>query len=374
MNVATLTKPIGYPVSIASVDEGWVRNALESRFPDIVLRKITRERVIGGTATKILFSLETESRDGVASLPDRICVKGLFDENIRAYFKSEAQGSDWDVATLFVMEVSFYRDMPDRLGIPLPECLLAIENGKDGVLILEDLSARDVVFCDARTPWSAGQAARMLRVFARMHAKTWGWKPGALPWIELGSRPARESLPALMSGDRFDELLARPQIRSFIPAGYGDRERLLRGLRNLWAQDDRSEWLALGHGDAHVGQTYIEPDGSCAMLDWQTAAIMPWSKDVAYFLGGALTVPDRREHERELLEYYLQQLTAEGGPVLDRAAAWDEYRAQMLQGVVWPFITEQLHLIEVISAMSERFLTAMGDLDPLAVIEARAER
>jgi hypothetical protein len=95
---------------------------------------------------------------------------------------------------------------------------------------------------------------------------------------------------------------------------------------------------------------------------------MPWSKDVSYFIGSALTVEDRRAHERELLELYLRSLDSRGGPPLDRHSAWQAYRMQMLHGMVWPVVTEQMQPIGVISALCERFLTAIADLDPIGVL------
>jgi len=153
-----------------------------------------------------------------------------------------------------------------------------------------------------------------------------------------------------------------------MPDGYRDRDRVHNALRKLWELDDASDQLAVGHGDAHLGQTFIEIDGTPGLLDWQSVAIMPWAKDVAYFIGSALTVQDRRAHERDLLAYYLRALRAQGGPALDSHSAWGDYRIQMLHGMVWPVVTEQMQPIAAIAAMSERFLSAIGDLDPISAL------
>ena len=48
------------------------------------------------------------------------------------------------------------------------------------------------------------------------------------------------------------------------------------------------------------------------MVDWQTAAWAGASVDVAYFIGGCLSIEDRRAHEQELLAHYHDALCRRG--------------------------------------------------------------
>ena len=59
-----------------------------------------------------------------------------------------------------------------------------------------------------------------------------------------------------------------------------------------------------------------------------------------------------------------------GGPDLDRAKAWRHYRRQMLIGMVWPVVTENMQPLACIATMSQRYLTAMGDLKTLEALES----
>jgi hypothetical protein len=352
--------PLEFPTNVDALTPTWIRLALSVRHPRLQIRAIKPQRVIWGTATKAFYELDYEGTPADCALPRFICVKGSFDERLRAYY---------DLGIIFVTEAAFYRDVAPQLGILLPKVLFADENGKEGVVVLEDLAARSVSFGDPTQAWTPEQVVRVLDVLAQMHATTWGWVAGdPLRWLTLGSRAQREGLRAMMSGDRFRELTARPQVRPYLSRTCSDHDRILQGFRRLWELDDQDPDLALGHGDAHLGQTFIQTDGSVGLLDWQSVAIMPWSKDVSYFIGSALTVEDRRTHERELLELYLRSLEARGGPSLDRHSAWQAYRMQMLHGMVWPVVTEQMQSVGVISALCERFLTAIADLDPLGVL------
>jgi hypothetical protein len=97
---------------------------------------------------------------------------------------------------------------------------------------------------------------------------------------------------------------------------------------------------------------------------------MPWAKDVAYFIGGALTIADRRDHEQGLLKAYLDALAAAGGPAIPWEEAWKDYRRQMLQGICWTLVTEHMQPLEAIAVMNERYLTAIRDLATLDLIAA----
>jgi aminoglycoside phosphotransferase (APT) family kinase protein len=72
------------------------------------------------------------------------------------------------------------------------------------------------------------------------------------------------------------------------------------------------------------------------LCDWQLMTRGNWALDVAYALTSALTVDDRRAWERELIEVYLDQLKACGGPSdLDFDLAWRLYRQQVFHGLIF---------------------------------------
>jgi hypothetical protein len=73
-----------------------------------------------------------------------------------------------------------------------------------------------------------------------------------------------------------------------------------------------------------------------AAVDWQTLAVAPPARDLAYFLGTSLRVEDRRDAEAELVGAYHGELTARGVPGYSAASCFDDYRIGQLQG---PLIT-----------------------------------
>ncbi len=91
------------------------------------------------------------------------------------------------------------------------------------------------------------------------------------------------------------------------------------------------------HGDYRLDNLLFDPDGADVVaVDWQTLAVGPPARDLAYFLGTSLTVDDRRAAERELVAEYHAALCARGVSGYDADQCFDDYRLGQLQG---PMIT-----------------------------------
>jgi hypothetical protein len=97
----------------------------------------------------------------------------------------------------------------------------------------------------------------------------------------------------------------------------------------------------------------------------------PWAYDVAYFIGGALSVQDRRGHEQSLLSGYLAALQAADGPVVSMDDAWPDYVRHTLHGFLWAATPAVMQPLERVVAMAERYAAAIEDHDTLAVLGAR---
>lgn len=97
------------------------------------------------------------------------------------------------------------------------------------------------------------------------------------------------------------------------------------------------------------------------------------SLDLGYFLQGALTVEDRRTHERALLAEYrdAMALSSDEGPSLDEI--WLRYRASVAHGLALWLATASAggglwQRAEVAVALAQRYAFAYGDLDTAAAI------
>eukprot|EP01062_Namystynia_karyoxenos_P009033 TRINITY_DN13192_c0_g1_i3.p4 TRINITY_DN13192_c0_g1~~TRINITY_DN13192_c0_g1_i3.p4 ORF type:complete len:190 (+),score=66.86 TRINITY_DN13192_c0_g1_i3:847-1416(+) len=143
------------------------------------------------------------------------------------------------------------------------------------------------------------------------------------------------------------------------------------GPEQLWAGVQEAERVlgrppvTLCHGDTHVQNTYVLPDGAVGLLDWQLTLRASWARDVSYILATALAPAQRRAHERELLREYLDLITAKGirsAPSLE--SAWELHRRAVAWGLVigWLLCPPSNYGVRILSANLTRLVAACTDL------------
>lgn len=233
------------------------------------------------------------------------------------------------VMRAYEKEVRFYQQLAPGLGVRTPEVLAAdIDPGTGSfVLLLEDLAP--AVQGDQLAGCSPAQARAALSEMVQLHAPRWG-DPTLrdIEWL-LGDRgPAREMmiglLPTLWSGfvERYSSHLddavrtAGEIVFAHLPAFYEDREP-----------------ATIVHGDFRLDNLLFHPDGSVAVVDWQTCTVGPGPADAAYLVGSGLLVEDRRANESELFDHYHRALS-DAGVTTDRSRCWDAYRRGTWGGLV----------------------------------------
>jgi len=226
----------------------------------------------------------------------------------------------------YYREVAFYENLAARIGGPLAACHLAVYDAAEGwfTLVLED--KRAAVVGDQIAGASIAQARSAVRALARLHAPVLG--DLALGTADYLNQP-----------NPLDQALLGRLIGPFLER-YGDRvapehaELCRRFVVSIdaWAADRRPP-LGLIHGDYRLDNLLFEGE-DCTAVDWQTVAWGPALVDASYFIGGCLSVTDRRAHERELLGLYHSQLIEQGVKGLGFEQCWEEYRRACFQGLL----------------------------------------
>lgn len=349
---------LSLPTTVDDITPRWLTAALAPATGGVDITKVDIVEIIWGTATKVRIEVTYSRTDRRALPPERLCVKGGFDERVRA-----AVGSAGDHGMR--LEAAFFRDLAPRLDIAVPKAWFADSDDRQGVLIFDDL-ALGGEFGSPVKPWTPDLMELALRGLARMHAQSWKVRYPDVGWLTDGAEPVRQAARQLFSSQHCDAYFAAPE-NSNLPAAVEDRARNLRGYEALWAHDDRSD-KCVTHGDAHLGNMYIDGSGEPVFLDWAGVSRCPWAYDVAYFLVGGLSVEDRRSAERDLLNSYLSALADDGGPELDGADAWDDYRRHCLHGLIWSVLPAAMQSPENVRAMSDRYVAAIVDHDPLSLL------
>jgi hypothetical protein len=345
------------PSSPAGLTADWMQSALRAGTGDTHLEVTSVEvgEVIWGTATKAFVEVVyAEPRD---DLPTSFCVKGGLDPRL------DAVGS----RIALIMEARFYGSLCDNLGISTLRSYYAgvTEDQSQGVVVLEDLRSAGATFHEPGAALDRDAVASGLDFLARLHGSSWGLQPDAGAGIRTGS-VVRRAVKLFLSDTYWTSTFGGPELEG-MPRGLRTREELADSFAALWRIEDSAPALSLLHGDAHVGNTVQTAGVGLTFMDWQTYCLGPWSYDVSYFISGALSVDDRREHERDLLRHYLDRLRTAGGPAIDDEVAWSAYRLHLPHGLIWSLVPDVMQAPERSLAMRDRHVAAVEDhrlLDP----------
>jgi len=346
---------IPLPQTVEEVTPSWLEAALSARRPGIEVTSFEIVDVIWGTATKVLVRAEYRNA-GPTPPPALLWVKGCLDERVRAH----AGGG------IFVLEAQFYAELAGDLELPLPEVVFAAsDNAKtQGIVVMEHLDGDHASFGEiGGRLMSPDQVAAGLETQARWHGATFGEASAKrFSWL-LPAGPFRTFVTKQLTESYWNAQFSLEGAVA-LPSGLQDRKLLCAGFDRLWRSHD-SAVPCLIHGDAHVGNTYLDAAGRTGFIDWQTPCLGPWACDVAYFIASALSIDDRRANERHLLTQYLADLKRFGGPHISADEAWRDYRSNTLYGFAWALTSPSFNSLERTVAMAKLYIAAIEDHEPL---------
>lgn len=346
------------PVALQDISADWICSVLSAQVPGLAVTRAEPGEVMQGTATKVRMRLEYNEAGRRAGLPDTLIVKGGFAAHSAM------------MAPIYELEARFYRELAPRLDLRLPRCFFAgtDPSSHQSIVILEDLQARGATFCRVQQPLAREQAAAYLCALASLHARWWDSPElegdGPLAWLE-----PLDPLPEGQAGT-YQRGQLRPDVYAHymsLPRGtavsryFHDRDRMERAMERLRVVDRQGVRCML-HADPHLGNLYIDADGTAGILDWQSIGKGPWSHDVAYFLVSSLDMLDRRAWERSLLQLYLDELRSHGVEPPTLADAWEAYACQLVYGLYYWLVNPVDFQAEINNcAVAPRFAQAAMD-------------
>ena len=157
------------PLAVEEIDRDWLTAALRTRAPGVTVRAVEVVDVRRGTCTKVRLRLDLDDAGRRAGIPPTVILKAGFEPHSR------------DMGYMHETEVRGYRDMLPVLQLPSPACYFADYDPelRQGVVIMEDLVARGVSFCDPLRPESFEAVARRLSVLAPAPGTAPTWRPAA---------------------------------------------------------------------------------------------------------------------------------------------------------------------------------------------------
>ena len=340
--------PVVVPDTLEQVlTPAWLSTALGQRFPGVEVTRVHPGPVVSRVSTNARFRVEC--RDGVPPglVPD-LCVKGYFADCSEAAATSRTAG---------VPEALFYRHLARASGVRTLTSFFADvdPDTQHGVVITGDVEAQGAAFLDALSPYSADQVAESLEQYATLHGRTWGRDRSDEPWLAPRLKATMQARGLAEIRGNFDG-----PIGSRVPVEVRDAETLLGVVRQLADRLETAEPRCLLHGDAHVGNLYLDAARRPSLVDWQLVQSGPWYLDVGYHIGCTLRPEERRRAEWDLLAHYLDRLRFETAD----APSWDEARRAMRFGLVYGFFLWAITLKvapPITTAMLERLGNAVAD-------------
>jgi hypothetical protein len=127
---------------------------------------------------------------------------------------------------------------------------------------------------------------------------------------------------------------------------------------------------AVLHTDTHLGNLYVDRDGTPGFFDSLTSR-GPAMLEVTYHVGGALDTADRPRWEGALLRHYLDELSRNGVDAPSFDEAMRQFGAFLVYGYLVFLINETDYQSSAVNtAYTARFSAAMIDHDTIGLLAA----
>ncbi len=349
-----------YPATVEELTPGFIQELLQKKWPEARVTDMVVIQVIPGTATKVCLEIrvapepEPESKSAIPS---------------RFWIKAGLEGHSINNLSLYALETSFYQHLAPELEEVCPVALAA-ETDKDSgrsMLLLEDLTQRNVAFVDANSDIRFEQAEAAVGVLARLHARYWKGKGlGSQEWLPRGrslwDSGAIHSLFELDNWQRSMSLERTQKMNAALRNPAVMQEKMFRLLRSL--ETDQS---CLIHGDAHIGNVAFPKAGGALLYDWQTVMLGMWAHDLSHFICSALSPERRRAWEKNLLKSYLDNLRARVSDAPEWDEAWLLYRRHLLYSYSWVLCPPQWQPESICGPCALRAEAAINDHNVLSL-------
>ncbi|CAI6099787.1 unnamed protein product [Clonostachys chloroleuca] len=322
--------------------------------------------ILNQTASKVYVTLTYEDGPAGNDRPEHVCLKGGFNPEM-----VNMEGYKEALRMAYMNEINFFNIVAPRLSnVALVKVWWAAMNTEQGqaISIMEDLSLENT-FGEPTEAWSVDMVKQGVVELAGLHASTWGATTDDADYSRLQSA---YDFVIMSLTENWDMIVG--ENRPPFPESIRDQKRLQAAL-SKHLKTHNPKFLAVTHSDPHCGNTWITSDGKPRFLDWQTVQLGSVFHDVAYFILGALPVEERRKHEFEILEHYLEAVARFGGPKLSikDEEVVTEYKKNAMSGIGWCLTPFELQRKERVFAMCERYSAAMEDHDMMKIIEALPE-
>jgi hypothetical protein len=365
--VATAPVPLKFTSRAEDLTVGLINAVIHTRHPDVLIDgfDVLESRRYG----------EMVSTSGRAILQMRYAAGAPKDLPERVLCKL-AIGAGSVMAPFYQNEVEIYSRLRPDLLMEAPRSLGGLYDAETAqfVLLLEDLTQRGARFPNVTQEVSLSSVETLIDSLATLHASHWESPrfSGDLSWLQTHlhgpvAQVMNDLAPPLIQREIDSQAFKREMVQRLRTTG----TELLAGVQAVQRHQSRLSQTLL-HGDTHMGNTYVLPQGSTGLLDWQLTVRGYCMHDVSYLVTTNLPIAMRRQHERTLLSRYRERLMSLGAKNPPTAKElWDEYRRAVVWGVYIGWLTTPVanYGWEVNVVNHLRLTTAYEDLDTASLVK-----
>lgn len=322
-----LTSADELPLSYEEITPEWLTAILGSDVPGARVESHRLGEEDEGTSSRRHIYLTWNDAGIAAGLPTSVFSKSTMTLESRYLL-----GMNGGIAA----EAVFYNSVLPTLKVRAPEALFAAYDPEsfNSIIVMRDL-ADQVQFGSHELDLTLEQAKSQLRLLATLHARYYNSPELETTLSEFNSWEDYFAVTVDAAG--FGPACARGfvEAKEVIPPALFDRADEIWPATLASVEAHSSLPRTLIHSDVHLKNWYIDADGEMGLNDWQCSCKGNWGRDIAYAISTALTPENRREWDRELVTYYVDQLHAAGVEGVDFETAWRLYRQNLFSALAW---------------------------------------
>lgn len=271
-------------------------------------------------------------------------------------------------------EVRYFAELAPLTTARCPATFIAQIDGDDFLILMEDMGDYDEG--NQTIGATLAQTQLALDELAKLHASFWGETSG-INWIPHVANSFHATNMQTLAPMGWANMVSN--FAPLFPDRFHDKkEDFLSSIPALQAHANRPP-VTLAHGDFRMDNLLFgtKPEHQpLAIVDWQ-GLIGRGMQDVTLLMGQSTQTNIRREHERALVQRYLDKLASQGVKGYGFNEAWDDYRHTHLHN--WAYTSVVAGMLDVsneetiawVSKMIARQVATTEDLGLLELLPFR---
>ena len=307
------------PTSLSSITAAWIAEHLNVDTAEIIAIKLEPMGAgVGMMSAMSRIFLEWSDPDGK---PDSLVIKLASDNETNRAVSQQFN--------LYFKEVSYYRDLAPLTSARSPKIYAAdIDSDQNFFLLMEDVS--DYRMGDQVEGATLEETMVCVTELAKLHASFWD-KIDDTAWLPNMSNSENARNMALGAEAGWPQLMGF--FGDFVPDSILRRkDDYLNSISLLQEGLDQAP-RTLVHGDFRMDNMLFGQNPEHAPLlivDFQGPLKGNGIQDFAYLLSHSTRTEVRREHEKAILQHYIDTLKEQGITDYSFDKAWEDYRLGVL--------------------------------------------